>query len=92
MKKCQYAVSGKLQKEGKKLSPAQKDGIIEWRKMSVFQRISGGQLYVPLLISPGSLRTKDSGEWARCLLPHVRDKKVRLEGRCKSTPEALGIT
>ncbi|WZZ80729.1 hypothetical protein YC2023_101301 [Brassica napus] len=31
-------------------------------------------------------------KWARCLLPHVRDKKVRLEGRCKSTPEALGIT
>ncbi|KAF3571229.1 hypothetical protein F2Q69_00061175 [Brassica cretica] len=92
MKKCQYAVSGKLQKEGKKLSPAQKDGIIEWRKMSVFQRMSGGHLYVLLLISSGSLRTKDSGEWARCLLPHVRDKKVRLEGRCKSTPEALGIT
>ncbi|CAH8387930.1 unnamed protein product [Eruca vesicaria subsp. sativa] len=42
--------------------------------------------------------TKDSGEigripneWARCLLPLVRDKKVRIEGRCKSAPEALGI-
>lgn len=30
-------------------------------------------------------------EWARCLLPLVRDKKVRIEGRCKSAPEALGI-
>ncbi|CAA7027711.1 unnamed protein product [Microthlaspi erraticum] len=42
--------------------------------------------------------TKDSGEigripneWARCLLPLVRDKKIRIEGRCKSAPEALGI-
>nr|VDD56481.1 unnamed protein product [Brassica oleracea] len=98
MKKCQYAVSGKLQKEGKKVytfgsscaftcwlysrkRDSQKDGIIEWRKMSVFQRMSGGSWAVP------SFQI-----WARCLLPHVRDKKVRLEGRCKSTPEALGIT
>ncbi|KAH0931882.1 hypothetical protein HID58_008999 [Brassica napus] len=42
--------------------------------------------------------TKDSGEigripneWAKCLLPLVRDKKVRIEGRCKSAPESLGI-
>ncbi|CDY08560.1 BnaA05g27960D [Brassica napus] len=64
MKKCQYAVSGKLQKEGKKVytfgsscaftcwlysrkRDSQKDGIIEWRKMSVFQRISGGSWAVP---------------------------------------------
>ncbi|XVF19793.1 hypothetical protein REPUB_Repub11eG0141500 [Reevesia pubescens] len=30
-------------------------------------------------------------EWARCLLPLVRDKKVRVEGRCKSAPDVLGI-
>ena len=30
-------------------------------------------------------------EWAKCLLPLVRDKKVRIEGRCKSAPESLGI-
>ncbi|CAN6896479.1 unnamed protein product [Brassica oleracea var. botrytis] len=66
MKKCQYAVSGKLQKEGKKVytfgsscaftcwlysrkrkRDSQKDGIIEWRKMSVFQRMSGGSWAVP---------------------------------------------
>ncbi|KAG5403540.1 hypothetical protein IGI04_009659 [Brassica rapa subsp. trilocularis] len=42
--------------------------------------------------------TKDSGEigripneWAKCLLPLVRDKKVRIQGRCKSAPESLGI-
>ncbi|XP_059659342.1 DNA repair protein RAD5A isoform X2 [Cornus florida] len=42
--------------------------------------------------------TKDCGEigripneWARCLLPLVRDNKVRLEGCCKSTPDVLGI-
>ncbi|CAH2072145.1 unnamed protein product [Thlaspi arvense] len=42
--------------------------------------------------------TKDSGEigripneWARCLLPLVLDKKIRIEGRCKSAPQALGI-
>ncbi|KAK8545016.1 hypothetical protein V6N13_066330 [Hibiscus sabdariffa] len=42
--------------------------------------------------------TKNSGEigripneWARCLLPLVRDKKVRVEGRCKSAPDVLGI-
>ncbi|KAL3530434.1 hypothetical protein ACH5RR_009756 [Cinchona calisaya] len=42
--------------------------------------------------------TKASGEigripndWARCLLPLVRDKKVRLDGCCKSTPLVLGI-
>jgi DNA repair protein RAD5 len=42
--------------------------------------------------------TKDSGEigripneWARCLLPLVRDKKIRIEGSCKSAPEALSI-
>ncbi|KAG2333517.1 hypothetical protein Bca52824_004697 [Brassica carinata] len=42
--------------------------------------------------------TKDSGEigripneWARCLLPLVRDKKIRIEGRCTSAPAALGI-
>ncbi|GJT88341.1 helicase [Tanacetum coccineum] len=27
-----------------------------------------------------------SNEWARCLLPLVRDKKVQVEGVCKSTP------
>ncbi|KAF8403208.1 hypothetical protein HHK36_011307 [Tetracentron sinense] len=42
--------------------------------------------------------TKDSGEigripneWARCLLPLVKDGKVRIEGCCKSTPDVLGI-
>lgn len=30
-------------------------------------------------------------EWARCLLPLVRDKKVRIEGFCKSAPTVLGI-
>ncbi|CAK7329279.1 unnamed protein product [Dovyalis caffra] len=42
--------------------------------------------------------TKDSGElgripneWARCLLPLVRDGKVRIMGRCKSAPDVLGI-
>lgn len=30
-------------------------------------------------------------EWARCLLPLVRDKKVRVEGSCKHTPEVLSI-
>ncbi|KAK6235115.1 hypothetical protein SCA6_010452 [Theobroma cacao] len=42
--------------------------------------------------------TKNSGEigripneWARCLLPLVRDKKVKVEGRCKSAPNVLGI-
>ncbi|KAK9279319.1 hypothetical protein L1049_012998 [Liquidambar formosana] len=42
--------------------------------------------------------TRDCGEigripndWARCLLPLVRDKKVRIEGRCKSAPDVLGI-
>lgn len=31
-------------------------------------------------------------EWARCLLPLVRDKKVHIEGLCKSGPDVLGIT
>ncbi|OWM68962.1 DNA repair protein RAD5A isoform X2 [Punica granatum] len=42
--------------------------------------------------------TKDHGEigripneWARCLLPLVRDKKVRIEGFCKSAPDTLSI-
>ncbi|KAG6583603.1 DNA repair protein RAD5A, partial [Cucurbita argyrosperma subsp. sororia] len=42
--------------------------------------------------------TKDSGEigripneWARCLLPLVSDKKVRIEGWCKSAPEVLAL-
>ncbi|CAI0398124.1 unnamed protein product [Linum tenue] len=30
-------------------------------------------------------------EWGRCLLPLVRDKKVKIEGHCKSAPEILGI-
>ncbi|XP_028097411.1 DNA repair protein RAD5A isoform X1 [Camellia sinensis] len=30
-------------------------------------------------------------EWSRCLLPLVRDKKVRIEGCCKSAPDTLGI-
>ncbi|KAJ7981104.1 DNA/RNA helicase protein [Quillaja saponaria] len=42
--------------------------------------------------------TKESGEigripneWARCFLPLVREKKVRIEGRCKFSPDVLGI-
>lgn len=42
--------------------------------------------------------TKDCGEigripneWARCLLPLVRDKKVRIEGSCKSAPDVLSV-
>ncbi|GMN56206.1 hypothetical protein TIFTF001_025324 [Ficus carica] len=42
--------------------------------------------------------TRDSGEigripneWARCLLPLVRDKKVRVEGSFKYAPEVLNI-
>ncbi|KAJ6365476.1 hypothetical protein OIU76_030284 [Salix suchowensis] len=42
--------------------------------------------------------TKDSGElgripneWARCLMPLVRDGKVRIMGCCKSAPNVLGI-
>ncbi|XP_047168024.1 DNA repair protein RAD5A [Vigna umbellata] len=30
-------------------------------------------------------------EWARCLLPLVRDHKVRIEGNCKFAPQVLGI-
>nr|XP_043629228.1 DNA repair protein RAD5A isoform X2 [Erigeron canadensis] len=30
-------------------------------------------------------------EWSRCLLPLVRDKKVEIEGFCKSTPGNLGL-
>jgi len=30
-------------------------------------------------------------EWARCLLPLVRDHKVRIEGKCKFGPQVLGI-
>ncbi|PIN02547.1 Helicase-like transcription factor HLTF/DNA helicase RAD5, DEAD-box superfamily [Handroanthus impetiginosus] len=30
-------------------------------------------------------------EWARCLLPLVRDKKVCLQGYCKSAPPVLGV-
>ncbi|RDY08011.1 DNA repair protein RAD5A, partial [Mucuna pruriens] len=30
-------------------------------------------------------------EWARCLLPLVRDRKVRIEGQCKYAPNVLGI-
>ncbi|XP_030453460.1 DNA repair protein RAD5A isoform X2 [Syzygium oleosum] len=30
-------------------------------------------------------------EWARCLVPLVRDQKVKIEGWCKSAPEMLGI-
>ena len=30
-------------------------------------------------------------EWARCLLPLVRDGKVRIEGHCKFAPDVLGI-
>ncbi|GAB4824772.1 DNA repair protein rad5a [Ancistrocladus abbreviatus] len=42
--------------------------------------------------------TKDNGEigripneWARCLLPLVREKKVTIEGFCESAPDNLGI-
>ncbi|KAK6926667.1 hypothetical protein RJ641_008386 [Dillenia turbinata] len=42
--------------------------------------------------------TKDSGEigripneWARCLVPLVRDKKVMISGSCRSAPDMLGI-
>ncbi|XP_020110775.1 putative SWI/SNF-related matrix-associated actin-dependent regulator of chromatin subfamily A member 3-like 2 isoform X2 [Ananas comosus] len=30
-------------------------------------------------------------EWARCLLPLVREKKIRIEGYCKSSPDVLAI-
>ncbi|XP_009796533.1 DNA repair protein RAD5A isoform X2 [Nicotiana tabacum] len=30
-------------------------------------------------------------EWARCILPLVRDKKIRIEGCCKSAPNILAI-
>ncbi|XP_021767366.1 DNA repair protein RAD5A-like [Chenopodium quinoa] len=30
-------------------------------------------------------------EWSRCLLPLVRDKKIKIEGFCKYAPEILGI-
>ena len=30
-------------------------------------------------------------EWARCLLPLVRDKKIKVDGSCKQTPEILSI-
>ncbi|XP_044482430.1 DNA repair protein RAD5A isoform X2 [Mangifera indica] len=30
-------------------------------------------------------------EWARCLLPLVRDKKVMIEGCCKHAPDVLSI-
>lgn len=30
-------------------------------------------------------------EWARCLLPLVRDKKIKVEGCCGSAPDVLGI-
>ena len=30
-------------------------------------------------------------EWARCLLPLVRDKKVRIDGHCKYAPDKLSI-
>ncbi|XP_057457141.1 DNA repair protein RAD5A isoform X2 [Lotus japonicus] len=30
-------------------------------------------------------------EWARCLLPLVRDNKVKVEGLCKFAPDVLGI-
>ncbi|XP_074312449.1 DNA repair protein RAD5A [Silene latifolia] len=42
--------------------------------------------------------TKSSGEvgripneWARCLLPLVRDKKIQVEGFCKYAPDSLSI-
>lgn len=30
-------------------------------------------------------------EWARCLLPLVRDKKIRIEGSCKSAPAVMSL-
>lgn len=30
-------------------------------------------------------------EWARCMLPLVRDNKIRVEGQCKFAPNVLGI-
>ncbi|KAJ6808547.1 putative SWI/SNF-related matrix-associated actin-dependent regulator of chromatin subfamily A member 3-like 2 isoform X1 [Iris pallida] len=30
-------------------------------------------------------------EWARCLSPLVKEKKIRIEGICKSAPQVLGI-
>ncbi|KAI3716560.1 hypothetical protein L1987_67522 [Smallanthus sonchifolius] len=30
-------------------------------------------------------------EWSRCLLPLVRDKKIQIEGFCKSAPDNLGL-
>ncbi|KAK9072647.1 hypothetical protein SSX86_009082 [Deinandra increscens subsp. villosa] len=30
-------------------------------------------------------------EWSRCLLPLVRDKRVQIEGFCKSAPDNLGL-
>lgn len=30
-------------------------------------------------------------EWARCLLPLVRANKIRIEGYCNSSTDALGI-
>ena len=30
-------------------------------------------------------------EWARCLFPLVRDKKIKVDGSCKQTPEILSI-
>ncbi|XP_010243463.1 PREDICTED: putative SWI/SNF-related matrix-associated actin-dependent regulator of chromatin subfamily A member 3-like 2 isoform X3 [Nelumbo nucifera] len=42
--------------------------------------------------------TKDSGEigripneWARCLIPLVKEKKIKIEGHCKSAPDVIGI-
>lgn len=30
-------------------------------------------------------------EWSRCFLPLVRDKKIQIEGFCKSAPVNLGL-
>ncbi|TXG73707.1 hypothetical protein EZV62_002286 [Acer yangbiense] len=30
-------------------------------------------------------------EWSRCLIPLTRDKKIRIEGCCKSAPDVLSI-
>ncbi|XP_023768797.2 DNA repair protein RAD5A [Lactuca sativa] len=30
-------------------------------------------------------------EWSRCLLPLVRDKKIQIQGFCKSAPNNLGL-
>ncbi|KAJ1279353.1 hypothetical protein BS78_04G149100 [Paspalum vaginatum] len=30
-------------------------------------------------------------EWARCLLPLLRENKIKVQGSCKSAPEALSI-